>query len=204
MPFWDRRDDAWLAACIRGMRHHSGGMRHSSHAHVDLVIAVAGGAAVDRARPSGRHRRPAAAERSAVSRGGCPENDTVPYSAACLEFINVPTEAAPRLQVVAVHDAAAGAVPGQRPGALQRELHRVPEGCHRNRDALAGDGRSRRPYPRRNSLVQRAPSARWKSPARHATFGAKPAASKGREPREVPDENPWSAHGLACRLWRSA
>ena len=30
-----------------------------------------------------------------------PDNDNVPYSAACLEYLNVPAEPAPRLQVVA-------------------------------------------------------------------------------------------------------
>ena len=41
------------------------------------------------------------ADASPVAAAVCPDNDTVPYSAACLEFLNIPAEPAPRPQVVA-------------------------------------------------------------------------------------------------------
>jgi hypothetical protein len=41
------------------------------------------------------------ADTASVAAAACPDNDNVPYSAACLEYLNVSTEPAPRLQVVA-------------------------------------------------------------------------------------------------------
>jgi hypothetical protein len=36
-----------------------------------------------------------------VAAAACPDNDTVPYSAACLEYLNASPDNGPRLQVVA-------------------------------------------------------------------------------------------------------
>lgn len=44
---------------------------------------------------------PAAAElQLAAAAAACPENDTTPYDARCLEYLNVPAQPAPRLRVV--------------------------------------------------------------------------------------------------------
>ena len=65
-----------------------------------ILAAVVGGAFVIE---QGHHRvidAPAAAEAVTLSApAACPENDTVPYSAACLEFLKVPGEPAARVQV---------------------------------------------------------------------------------------------------------
>ena len=46
---------------------------------------------------------PATAETSSfAAAAACPDNDTMPYSKRCLDYLNVPTEAAPRLTVTAV------------------------------------------------------------------------------------------------------
>jgi hypothetical protein len=46
---------------------------------------------------------PAAAEaQSLAAAAACPANDTAPYDSRCLDYLNVPAQAAPRLQVVAV------------------------------------------------------------------------------------------------------
>lgn len=45
-----------------------------------------------------------AADAALVAGAACPENDTVPYSASCLDYLNVLAEAAPRLQVTAVRE----------------------------------------------------------------------------------------------------
>ena len=47
---------------------------------------------------SSTRRWPTAAPLAAAA---CPDNDTVPYSASCLEFLNVSRDTGPRLQVVA-------------------------------------------------------------------------------------------------------
>jgi hypothetical protein len=44
---------------------------------------------------------PAAAElQTRTAAAACPENDTLPYSSRCLEFLNVPTEVTPRVRAV--------------------------------------------------------------------------------------------------------
>jgi hypothetical protein len=65
-----------------------------------IVLAVTGGALwIEHG-----HRvvidAPAAAELQApTAAAACPENDTLPYDSRCLEFLNVPTEVAPRVRV---------------------------------------------------------------------------------------------------------
>jgi hypothetical protein len=67
-----------------------------------VVAAVAGGAFwVEQG-----HRvvidAPATAEaQSVTAAAACPDNDTMPYDARCLDYLNVSTDTAPRLQVVA-------------------------------------------------------------------------------------------------------
>jgi hypothetical protein len=48
---------------------------------------------------------PAAEASTPAAAAGCPDNDTAPYSARCLEFLNVPTGVQPRLRAVAVREA---------------------------------------------------------------------------------------------------
>ena len=67
-----------------------------------ILVAVAGGALwIER----GHHvviEAPAAKASSPAAAAACPDNDTLPYSARCLDFLNVPKEPVPRLQVTAV------------------------------------------------------------------------------------------------------
>ena len=80
---------------------------------------------------------PAAAETSSFAvASACPDNDTMPYSKRCPRLPQRPDGSRAALDGDRCAYAT-GAVPGHRPGAVQRELHCVSEGCHRNRHALA-------------------------------------------------------------------
>ncbi len=71
---------------------------------LDLAIvlaAVAGGTLLIEQNHRVVIDAPAAAEaRSAAA--ACPANDATPYNSRCLDYINVPAQAEPRLRVVAV------------------------------------------------------------------------------------------------------
>ena len=66
-----------------------------------ILVAIAGGTFwIER----GHHvviEAPAAAASSRPAAAPCPDNDTVPYSASCLDYLNLPAQQAPRLQVTA-------------------------------------------------------------------------------------------------------
>jgi hypothetical protein len=66
-----------------------------------IVLALTGGALLI----EHGHRvvidAPAAAElQTQTAAAACPDNDTVPYNARCLDYLNVPAQPAPRLRVV--------------------------------------------------------------------------------------------------------
>jgi hypothetical protein len=67
-----------------------------------VLVALAGGTLLIEQNHRVVIDAPAAAEvQSLAAAAACPANDTTPYDAHCLDYLNVPAQAAPRLQVVA-------------------------------------------------------------------------------------------------------
>ena len=66
-----------------------------------VLVALSGGALLIEHGHSVVIDAPAVAElQTRAAAAACPDNDTMPYDPRCLDYLNVPAQAAPRLKVV--------------------------------------------------------------------------------------------------------
>jgi hypothetical protein len=78
-----------------------------------VLVAIAGGTLLIEQNHRVVIDAPVAAQaQSLAAAAACPENDTLPYDSRCLDYLNVPTEAGPRLRVTAVAWDRTAAAPG--------------------------------------------------------------------------------------------